>query len=87
MHYELTEKPINDPVNHPAHYTSGGIECIDAIKAAVSSYGNSYHAWLAGQVIKYIWRAPLKKNYQEDIRKAKFYLDRFVDDFTEKESN
>lgn len=77
----------NDPVNHPAHYTSSGIECIDAISAALSSYKNPMHAWLAGQVIKYIWRAPLKKNYEEDLRKAKFYLDRLVESFNKKETD
>lgn len=25
---------MSDSVNHPAHYTGGDIECIDAIKAA-----------------------------------------------------
>ena len=71
--------PTNDPVNHPSHYTSsGGIECIDAIEACISSYGDSTHAGLVWQVIKYLWRAPLKDNYQQDIRKAQFYLNRLV---------
>lgn len=87
MYYEVTEHPINDPVNHPVHYTSGGIECIDAIEAALSSYKNPHHAWLVGQIIKYLWRAPLKENYKEDIFKAKFYLDNLANRFTVKESN
>lgn len=71
--------PTNDPVNHPSHYTSsGGIECIDAIEACVSSYGDSSHAGLVWQVIKYLWRAPLKDNYEQDIRKAQFYLNRLA---------
>lgn len=68
----------NDPVNHPSHYTSGGIECIDAIASAICMYDHPIDAWLAGQVIKYLWRAPLKGKYAEDIRKAQFYLNRLV---------
>lgn len=70
-------KPV-DRVNHPPHYTSGDIECIDAIDACVCNYGSPVHAGLVWQVIKYLWRAPLKDNYSEDIRKAKWYLDRLV---------
>jgi hypothetical protein len=68
----------NDLVNHPAHYTSGRIECIDAIDAAISQYKDPSDAWLVGQVIKYLWRAPLKGAYRQDIQKAKFYLDRLA---------
>lgn len=67
-----------DPVNHPSHYTSSDIECIDAIDACVCNYKSPVHAGLVWQVIKYLWRAPLKRNYNEDIRKAKWYLDRLV---------
>lgn len=73
---EQTSK--DDPVNHPAHYTSGGIECIDAIDAAISQYKDPSDAWLVGQVIKYLWRAPLKSAYRQDVQKAKFYLDRLA---------
>lgn len=72
------KEPV-DPVNHPAHYTSSGsIECIDAIDACVSTYKSPVHAGLVWQVIKYLWRAPIKGHYNEDIRKAKWYLDRLV---------
>lgn len=68
-----------DMVNHPSHYTSGGVECIDAITAALSKYDDPVDAWLVGQVIKYLWRAPLKGKYDEDIKKAQFYLNRLVE--------
>ena len=67
-----------DPVNHPSHYTAGGVECIDAITAALCKYEDPVDAWLAGQVIKYLWRAPLKGKYKEDIEKAQFYLNRLA---------
>lgn len=64
-------------VNHPPHYTSGGIECIDAIAAALSVHKDPMSAWLTGQVLKYCWRFPLK-NGVEDLKKAQFYLDRLI---------
>ena len=76
---EKVEKKSEDMVNHPSHYTSGGIECIDAITSALSSYEDSVDSWLVGQVIKYLWRAPLKGKYEEDIKKAQFYLNRLVE--------
>lgn len=66
----------NDPVNHPSHYTQGGVECIDAIKAAVTGKP-PYEAWLVGQIIKYVWRYN-DKNGLEDLQKARFYLDRLI---------
>lgn len=68
---------VNDPVNHPAHYTAGGIECIDAIAAALTCQKDPMQAWLTGQVLKYLWRWPLK-NGLEDLEKARWYLDRLI---------
>ena len=76
---ETKEKKAEDMVNHPSHYTHGGVECIDAITSALSSYEDSVDSWLVGQVIKYLWRAPLKGKYDEDIKKAQFYLNRLVE--------
>ena len=76
---EKVEKKAEDMVNHPSHYTRGGVECIDAITSALSSYEDSVDSWLVGQVIKYLWRAPLKGKYEEDIKKAQFYLNRLVE--------
>lgn len=63
-----------DMVNHPPHYTQGGIECIDAMKAA--TVGKSgFEAVLVGNVIKYLWRYESKGGI-EDIEKALWYLAR-----------
>ena len=67
----------DDPVNHPTHYTHGGIECIDAIEAALSSQTDPVAAFLTGQSLKYLWRWPIK-NGLEDLRKARWYLDRLI---------
>ena len=79
------EEKTEDMVNHPSHYTSGGVECIDAITAALSKYDDPIDSWLVGQVIKYLWRAPLKGKYDEDIKKAQFYLNRLVEKIDKKE--
>ena len=65
-----------DMVNHPTHYCQGGIECIDAIKAAtVNKHG--IEAVCVANVIKYIWRYETK-NGLEDVRKAAWYIDRLI---------
>ena len=56
----------NDTVNHPKHYTSGSIECIDYINACRFDY-------LEGNIVKYVTRYKYK-NGVEDLRKAEFYL-------------
>lgn len=66
-----------DMVNQPPHYTQGGVECIDAIKAAVTGKP-PYEAWLTGQIIKYVWRYNFK-NGKQDLEKAEFYLKRLID--------
>lgn len=64
----------HDAVSHPAHYTSGGIECIDCIKAAL---GENFMGFLIGNVIKYAYRYR-NKNGLEDLKKARWYLDRAI---------
>lgn len=64
-----------DTVNHPAHYTQGGVECIDAIEAAV---GDGFAGYCAGNVIKYVWRYR-NKGGAEDLKKARWYLDRLIE--------
>lgn len=60
-----------DPVNHPAHYTQGKIECIDAIKAALGREG--FIAYLRGTIMKYQWRMPHKGNPKQDAEKSSWY--------------
>lgn len=67
---------MNDPVNHPPHYTQGGIECIDAIKAAVTGL-EGVEAVCIGNAIKYLWRWK-QKNGAEDLKKARWYIERLI---------
>ena len=67
---------MSEQVNHPAHYNQGGIECIDAIEAALGSSG--FIGFLRGQVIKYNWRIGLKGSATEDSKKAAWYQARLT---------
>lgn len=62
---------MSDNVNHPSHYTSGGIECIDAIRASMTPKG--FIDYCKGNVIKYVFRWEHKGGV-EDLRKAQVYL-------------
>ena len=64
-------EPINNAVQHPSHYTQGGIECIDAIRASMTADG--FCDYCKGNIIKYIWRWR-DKGGVEDLRKASVYL-------------
>lgn len=66
-----------DMVNHPAHYTRGKVECIDAIEAATEGL-SGIAAYCTGQVVKYIWRWPWKGKKLEDLQKCRWYLDRLI---------
>ena len=61
-----------DVVNNPKHYTEhpSGIECIQVTEHMGFNLGNA---------IKYIWRCDLKKDAIEDLKKAKWYIDREID--------
>ena len=71
----------NDPIN-PSHYKHLPVEAIDIIMAAIAKAPSNESAYLQGQVLKYLLRCWEKKGI-EDLRKAKWYLDRLVDSFDE----
>jgi hypothetical protein len=68
----------SDPIN-PSHYKQGGIECIEAIKAAT---GEGFVGYVWGNVLKYLWRWP-KKGGVDDLKKARWYLDRLIQEVGE----
>lgn len=61
----------HNPVNHPSHYNShpSGVECIDIVEHMPFNVGNA---------IKYLWRAGLKGDAVEDMRKAIWYIEREI---------
>ena len=74
-------EPTNDAVQHPSHYTHGGIECIEAIRASMTADG--FCDYCKGNIIKYIWRWR-DKGGVEDLRKASVYLDWLINAAEEK---
>lgn len=74
-----------DNVCHPKHYTQGGIECIEALKAATVGK-TGIEAICVANAIKYLWRFE-KKNGLEDVKKAQFYINRLIQELNEAESN
>ena len=62
---------MNDPVEHPKHYTEhpSGVECITITEHMGFNLGNA---------MKYIWRCDLKLDAIEDLKKAKWYIEREI---------
>ena len=60
-----------DNVNHPPHYTAhpSGVECIEIAE---------HYGFCIGNALKYLWRAGLKGDAVEDLKKARWYLDREI---------
>tara|TARA_R100001443_G_scaffold3926_1_gene11847 strand:- start:6 stop:245 length:240 start_codon:yes stop_codon:yes gene_type:complete len=65
---------VNDPVNHPIHYRTGSVECIDAIESALTF--EQFYGYCKAAAIKYIWRADHKDANIQDLDKAIWYLTR-----------
>lgn len=65
-----------DEVEHPSHYTDGAIECIDAIRAALSP--TEFQGFLKGNALKYLWRMNLKGKTLVDAQKCDWYINRLV---------
>lgn len=78
----LTNPPfatMSDPINHPAHYTAGPIESINVIEQTVAHAPEPILAGLQWQALKYLLRLWHKGAPLEDARKARWYLNRFID--------
>lgn len=67
----------HDAVNHPQHYVShpSGVECITITEHMGFNLGNA---------MKYVWRADLKDDAVEDLRKAQWYIAREIERRTPK---
>lgn len=66
-----------DMVNSPPHYTQGGIECIDGIRAQLGPEG--FIAYLRGTIAAYNWRLMHKLNPPEDAKKMQWYSNKLVE--------
>ena len=73
-------KDSKDVINHPDHYNNGGIECIDYLKDNMS--WEAYKGYLEGNTKKYLHRWRYKSKPIEDLKKARWYLDRLIHELT-----
>lgn len=82
--YEQIKESKDDSVNHPSHYTQGNIETIEYIEDKLTD--EQLEGYFAGNIIKYISRYKYK-NGIEDLKKARWYLDRMIKKLEEKRDN
>ena len=67
---------MHDAVNHPSHYASGGIECVDAIQESMTP--EEFQGYLKGNIQKYVWRWR-EKGGRQDLQKANWYLTKLLE--------
>lgn len=67
-----TSESAMDNINHPPHYNTGGVECIEYIKQVLGTEG--YIAYCRGNAMKYQHRAAYKGKFVEDLAKGEWYM-------------
>lgn len=67
---------MNDIINQPPHYTAGGIETIDYMRAKMTP--EQFEGYLLGNILKYVSRYKFK-NGVEDLKKANWYLNKLIE--------
>ena len=76
--YDEDPNPQMDVLNKPLHYNTAGIECIDEMSAMSEGANVKPHqAYCWQNAFKYLWRWPYK-NGLEDLKKARWYIDRLI---------
>lgn len=83
-YYRIVEEK-QDNVNTPSHYSSGNLECIDAIREMLTK--EQFKGMLAGNVTKYLWRKDYKGHPLTDLRKARWYLNRLIEEYENDNGN
>ena len=71
---------MQDVINKPPHYNQGSIECIEYLK---DNLGDGFQYYLDGNIKKYLHRWRYKNAPIEDLRKARWYLDRLIQEVNE----
>lgn len=77
------QKEVIDNVNHPSHYETGKFECIDVMCEALGT--DAVKDFCLCNAFKYIYRHK-RKNGDEDIKKAQWYLNKYIELSNNKES-
>ena len=73
-----------DLVNHPPHYNKGGMEVIEVIELVTGDQG--FVGYLLGNILKYLLRFRHKGKPIEDLKKARWYLDKLISVVSDKEN-
>jgi len=76
LNHEVVGGDAVDVVNSPPHYKTGGIEAIEGIEASMGP--EAFAGYLKGSVTKYLWRYEKKGKPLEDLKKARWFLDRLI---------
>lgn len=76
--YMTEEEEELDMVNHPSHYTYGGIETIDYMRAKSTS--EEFRGHLRLTAIKYLSRANMKGAAVQDLQKAVWYINKLIEE-------
>ena len=79
----LYAEDVSSEVNEPPHYNQGNIQCIDAMREML---GDGFEYYLQGNILKYLWRYRYK-NGTEDLKKARWYLDKLIKITDNREGN
>ena len=80
---ESWRRELNDKVNNPQHYTVGGYEASDVIRAKLTP--EEYRGYCKGNILKYIMRANYKGHHDTDCDKAGYYAKELANALTNKE--
>ena len=72
------DSEMSDIINNPPHYGDGSIECIDYMKDNMD--GMMFLGYLEGNTKKYLHRYRHKGKPLEDLKKAKWYLNRLIEE-------
>ena len=78
---ELAENAkIKEAVKHPKHYQGiKGLEVLTVMENFIPKYEDSFDGYMAGNILKYVLRAPSKGKMLEDLKKAKEHLDLLIE--------
>ena len=69
---------MSDPVNHPSHYTSSPASCSGCGLSIECIQVTEHMGFNLGNAMKYVWRADLKADAIQDLRKAAWYIEREI---------
>lgn len=67
----------DDSIFSPTHYNQGSIECIEALQACMSE--EEYRGFCRGNAIKYLWRLNDKATPEQNLKKARWYIDTMLE--------